>query len=74
MILVRHAERAAEPDDDPGLTALGVARVCRRIGTVRQIERVRAWAYRITTREPVRAERHCRHNLPPHETERGTSQ
>ena len=34
--------------------------VCRRLGTVRQTEWVRAWAYRVATREAFRALRRAR--------------
>lgn len=34
--------------------------VCRRLGTVRQPEWVRAWAYRVATREAIRSARRAR--------------
>lgn len=34
--------------------------VCRRLGTVRETEWIRAWAYRVATREAFRAVRHAR--------------
>ncbi|HEX8451407.1 MAG TPA: RNA polymerase sigma factor [Longimicrobium sp.] len=37
--------------------------ICRRLGTVRELEWVRAWAYRVATREAVRSARSARAHL-----------
>lgn len=49
-------------DDDAGADVLQdvLIIICRRLGTVREVAWVRAWAYRIATREAVRAIRRSR--------------
>jgi RNA polymerase sigma-70 factor (ECF subfamily) len=51
-------------DDDLAADVLQDALIilCRRLGTVRQTEWIRAWAYRVATREAFRAVRRSRRN------------
>jgi len=49
--------RTITGDDDLAADALQetLLIICRRLGTVRQVEWIRAWAYRVATREALRA-------------------
>ena len=51
-------------DDDLAADVLQDALIilCRRLGTLRQTEWIRAWAYRVATREAFRAVRRSRRN------------
>ena len=73
--LLRHLQeplaehiRGIVRDDDLAADALQDALIiiCRRLGTVRQTEWVRAWAYRVATREALRSIRRSgRHEARP---------
>lgn len=54
--------RSIVGDDDLAVDVLQdvLMIVCRRLSTVRQTEWIRAWAYRVATRESVRASRRAR--------------
>lgn len=49
--ILRHEDAAADVLQDVLLI------ICRKLGTVRELQWVRAWAYRVATREAVRAAR-----------------
>jgi RNA polymerase sigma-70 factor (ECF subfamily) len=49
-----------EPDDAADVLQETLLILCRRLGTVRDHRWVRAWAYRVATREAVRAARRSR--------------
>jgi RNA polymerase sigma-70 factor (ECF subfamily) len=57
--------RGIVADDDAAADVLQdtLLIICRRLGTVRELEWVRAWAYRVATREAVRSARSARTHL-----------
>ncbi|HEX8673867.1 MAG TPA: RNA polymerase sigma factor [Longimicrobium sp.] len=57
--------RGIVADDDAAADVLQdtLVIICRRLGTVRELEWIRAWAYRVATREAVRTARNARSHL-----------